>query len=106
MQRVIGTLTQPYLRGIRHKKSPEAMPSPTWRTLLVFDEQAFGDLGFQSRHYPVVRAAFIQLGDGRLPGEDLDAFVDWQLDDDDLPGKYLIVRALLQSDAAEITTFS
>lgn len=94
------------MRGSRRKKSPEAMPSLTWRTLLVIDEQAFGDLGFQSHHYPAVRAAFIRLGDSRLPGEDLDAFVDWQRDDDDLPGVYLIVRALLQSEAAEITSSS
>lgn len=106
LQRIIGTLAQRYLGGSRRKKNPEAAPSLTWRTLLLIDEQAFGDLGFQSRHDPTVRAAFIRLGDSRLPGEDLDAFVDWQRDDDDLPGVYLIMRGLLEADAAETATSS
>lgn len=104
LQRIIGTLAQRYLVGSRRKRSPEATPSLTWRTLLVIDEQAFGDLGFQSRHDPAVRAAFIRLVDSRLPSDDLDALVNWQRDDDDLPAAYLIVRALLQADTADATT--
>jgi Protein of unknown function (DUF2471) len=64
----------------------------TWRTLRAVDEQAFGDLGFQSRHDAPVRASLIRVGEHRLAGIDSDMQVNWCRDDDSLPAVYLIAR--------------
>jgi hypothetical protein len=73
----------------------------SWRALLDVEEMAFSNSGFLSRHDPAVIDAFIRLRDSRLLGTDVDEPVDWRRDDDDLPAVYLIVRAMLEAEAAE-----
>ncbi|MFC7633524.1 DUF2471 family protein [Paraburkholderia humisilvae] len=64
----------------------------TWRTLRAIDEQAFSDLGFQSRHDGPVRATFVRVGEHRLAGIDCHTQVNWCRLDDGLPAVYLIAR--------------
>ncbi|WP_425312894.1 hypothetical protein [Paraburkholderia aspalathi] len=39
-----------------------------------------------------------------MSGIDLDEPVDWRREDDDLPAVYLLVRALVQTDATNVAT--
>ncbi|MGF6301474.1 hypothetical protein OKW43_003375 [Paraburkholderia sp. WC7.3g] len=39
-----------------------------------------------------------------MSGMDLDEPVDWRRDDDSLPTVYLLVRALMQTDAPDVAT--
>ncbi|CAB3774194.1 DUF2471 family protein [Paraburkholderia humisilvae] len=64
----------------------------TWRMLRAIDEQAFGDLGFQSRHDGPVRAVFVRVEEYRLTAIDYDTQVNWSCDDTGLPAVYLIAR--------------
>ncbi|MEK6294052.1 MAG: DUF2471 family protein [Paraburkholderia tropica] len=99
LQRLVNMLAQ------RTIFRPRAMPgypapAPTWRVLLVIEEQAFADPGFQARHPDALRHGFARLADSRFAGSDFDAEVDWQRDDDPLPAVYAIMRGLLQQRSA------
>jgi hypothetical protein len=72
LQRIIGTLVQRYLP--RRSSSPSTL---TWRWLIELEEQAFSDLGFQSRHDKAIIGAFLRLRDSRLFGANIDETVDW-----------------------------
>jgi hypothetical protein len=93
LQRIIDTLAQRYLP---RRSSPSTL---TWRWLIELEEQAFSDLGFQSRHDKAIIGAFLRLRDSRLFGANIDETVDWRRDDDDLPAVYLILRAILDAEA-------
>jgi Protein of unknown function (DUF2471) len=93
LQRIIGTLVQRYLP---RRSQPSTL---TWRWLIELEEQAFSDLGFQSRHDNAIIGAFLRLRDSRLFGANIDEMVDWRRDDDDLPAVYLILRAFLDAEA-------
>jgi Protein of unknown function (DUF2471) len=93
LQRIIGTLVQRYLP---RRSQPSTL---TWRWLIELEEQAFSDLGFQSRHDNAIIGAFLRLRDSRLFGANIDEMVDWRRDDDDLPAVYLILRAILDAEA-------
>jgi Protein of unknown function (DUF2471) len=80
----------------RRSQQPSTL---TWRWLIELEEQAFSDLGFQSRHDKAVIGAFLRLRDSRLFGANVDETVDWRRDDDDLPAVYLILRAFLDAEA-------
>lgn len=73
----------------------------SWKALLDVEELAFSNPGFLNRNDPVVVDAFIRLRDSRMVPADVDEPVDWRRDDDDLPAVYLIVRAMLEAEAAE-----
>lgn len=73
----------------------------SWRALLDVEELAFSNAGFLGRNEPAVVDAFIRLRDSRMVAADVDEPVDWRRDDDDLPAVYLIVRAMLEAEAAE-----
>ncbi|WP_233875105.1 DUF2471 family protein [Paraburkholderia adhaesiva] len=70
-----------------------------WKELLEIEDQTFGDLGFQGRHPPELLASFYRLRDSRLLPADLDAPVDWDRDDDEMPAVVLVVRGLVQAEA-------
>jgi Protein of unknown function (DUF2471) len=72
LQRIIGTLVQRYLP--RRSQQPSTL---TWRWLIELEEQAFSDLGFQSRHDKAIIGAFLRLRDSRLFGANIDETVDW-----------------------------
>lgn len=77
------------------------MRTLSWQALLDVEELAFSNAGFLNRNDPTVIDAFIRLRDSRLLSADVDEPVDWRRDDDDLPAVYLIVRAMLEAEAAE-----
>jgi len=93
LQRIIGTLAQ---RHLPRRSPPSAL---TWRWLIELEEQAFSDLGFQSRHDTGIIDSFLRLRNSRLSGPNIDDAVDWRRDDDDLPAVYLIVRAMMEAKA-------
>jgi hypothetical protein len=99
LQQIIVTVARRHLNSGRRAYS-SAANLPTWGTLQTIDEQAFDNPGFMARNDESVRAMFIRFGDSRLAGTDLDAPVDWRYDDDNLPAVYLLVRALIEGDAA------
>ncbi|REE20163.1 uncharacterized protein DUF2471 [Paraburkholderia sp. BL27I4N3] len=100
LQQIIATVAGRHLDTGRRRYSNSAR-LPTWRTLLVIDEQVFENRGFVTRHNEIVRSTFVRFEDSRLSGMDLDEPVDWRRDDDNLPAVYLLVRALVQDDAAD-----
>ncbi|WP_343676929.1 DUF2471 family protein [Paraburkholderia heleia] len=70
-----------------------------WWELLEIEDQTFGDLGFQGRHAPEILASFYRLRDSRLLPADLNAPVDWDRDEDEMPAVVLIVRSLVRMEA-------
>ncbi|PRX90055.1 DUF2471 domain-containing protein [Paraburkholderia sp. BL25I1N1] len=100
LQQIIATVAGRHLDTGRRRYSNSAR-LPTWRTLLVIDEQVFENRGFVARHNEIVRSTFVRFEDSRLCGMDLDEPVDWRRDDDNLPAVYLLVRALVQADGAD-----
>lgn len=103
LQQIMATTAGRHLDSGRRRYASGAQ-SPTWRTLQTIDELVFENRGFVSRHNEAVRAMFLRFGDSRLSGAELDEPVDWRLDDDDLPTVYLIVRAMVQAEAADAAT--
>jgi hypothetical protein len=99
LQQVIVTVAKRHVGGGRRAYA-SGSNAPTWRTLQMIDEQVFENPGFCARHKEAVRELFARFGDSRLSGVDLDEPVDWRRDDDNLPAVYLIVRELVQSEAA------
>lgn len=100
LQRVVGGPAQRAL-GLRRRTHPAAVRTLSWRALLDVEELAFSNAGFLGRNEPAVVDAFIRLRDRRMVAADVDEPVDWRRDDDDLPAVYLIVRAMLEAEAAE-----
>jgi hypothetical protein len=94
LQRIIDILGQRYLP----LRSPPS--TLTWRWLIELEEQAFSDLGFQSRHDKAIIGEFLRLRDSRLFGANIDETVDWRRDDNDLPAVYVILRAMLDVEGA------
>ncbi len=103
LQQIIATVAGRYLDSGRRRYS-SGVRSPTWRTLLTIDEQVFENRGFRAKHNETIRSTFVRFGDSRLSGMDLDEPVDWRRDDDNLPAVYLLVRELVQADAADVAT--
>jgi hypothetical protein len=103
LQQIIATVAGRHLDTGRRRHSNSAQ-LPTWRTLLTIDEQVFENRGFLARHNETVRSTFVRFEDSRLSGMDLDEPVDWRRDDDNLPAVYLLVRALVQADTADVAT--
>jgi Protein of unknown function (DUF2471) len=95
LQRIVGTLVH-YYTG-QHRRARPAMRVMSWRALLEIEEQAFSDLGFQSRHDQAIIDGFLRLSDSRLPGPNIDEAVDWRRDDEHLPAVYILVRALVET---------
>ncbi|MBR8313215.1 DUF2471 domain-containing protein [Burkholderia dolosa] len=100
LQRVVAGPAQRAL-GLRRRHHPAAERTMSWKALLDVEELAFSNPGFLNRNDPVVVDAFIRLRDSRMVPADVDEPVDWRRDDDDLPAVYLIVRAMLEAEAAE-----
>ena len=98
LQRIVGTLAHRYL-AMHRRTRPAVQPPVSWRALLEIEEQAFSDLGFQSRHDKAIVDGFLRLRDSRLPGPNIDDTVDWRRDDEQLPAVYVIVRALMDAEA-------
>jgi Protein of unknown function (DUF2471) len=94
----VGALANRYWQIHRRARSggPRSM---SWSALIEIEEQAFFDLGFQSRHDPAIVDAFLRLKDSRLAGPNLDEPADWRRDDEQLPAVYVIVRALMEAKA-------
>ncbi|HEF4769332.1 DUF2471 family protein [Burkholderia multivorans] len=100
LQRAVAGPAQRAL-GLRRRSHPAAERTMSWRALLDVEALAFSNAGFVSRNDPAIVDAFIRLCDSRLVPADIDEPVDWRRDDDDLPAVYLIVRAMLEAEAAE-----
>jgi hypothetical protein len=98
LQRIIDTLAHRCLVSHRRAQSAENCVL-SWRALLEIEEQAFSDLGFQSRHDKAIVDGLLRLRDSRLPGANVDEAVDWRRDDEQLPAVYVIVRALVEGQA-------
>jgi hypothetical protein len=99
LERIVGVLVQRWL-GARRRTHPAMKSVLSWRALLEIEEQAFSDLGFQSRHDKTIIDGFLRLSDSRLHGANIDEAVDWRRDDERLPAVYLIMRAMLEAEAA------
>jgi len=100
LQRIVAGLGQRAL-GLRRRTHPAAKKELSWQALLDIEELAFSNGGFLGRNEPAVIDAFIRLRDSRLLGVDVEACVDWRRDDDGLPAVYLILRAMLEAEAAQ-----
>jgi Protein of unknown function (DUF2471) len=98
LQRIVGTLAHRCLVSHRRARSA-ANCALSWRALLEIEEQAFSDLGFQSRHDKAIVDGLLRLRDSRLPGPNIDEAVDWRRDDEQLPAVYVIVRALVEAQS-------
>ncbi|UKV71326.1 DUF2471 domain-containing protein (plasmid) [Burkholderia vietnamiensis] len=89
-RRVVMSITARYFNsGLTH--------FVTWPALLEIEEEAFSDLGFQSRNEAAVVAALPRIGPITLPGVDLNALIDWGLSAEPLPVAYRCVRDHLRS---------
>ncbi|WP_321896687.1 DUF2471 family protein [Burkholderia cepacia] len=69
----------------------------TWPALLEIEEEAFSDLGFQSRNEAAVVATLPRIGPTTLPGVDLNGLIDWHLPAGPLPIAYQCVRDHLRT---------
>jgi hypothetical protein len=98
LQRIVGTIAHHYLLPRAH---PTVNFTLSWRALLELEEQAFSDLGFQSRHDQAIVAGLLRLSESRLPGSNIDDAVDWRRDDESLPAVYRIVRAIIEEKSHE-----
>ncbi|KVV25446.1 hypothetical protein WK79_10940 [Burkholderia ubonensis] len=91
LRRIVRDVADRYLKPLPTVHARCAM---SWRALGEIEEQAFSDLGFQSRHDPSVIDAFMRLKGGQIAGPNIDEPVDWQLSGPYLPAVYSTVRAI------------
>ncbi|MGU7775700.1 DUF2471 family protein [Burkholderia sp. MR1-5-21] len=90
--RITASLANRYFNaGLAHALS--------WAVLLEIEEQAFSDLGFQSRNEPAVIGGLPRISAATLPGVDLYGPIDWRIEGPSLPTVYLCVRALSNAQA-------
>ncbi|WP_244135484.1 DUF2471 family protein [Burkholderia vietnamiensis] len=87
----------PVLLAPLRRPSPAPLRRPATPALLEIEEEAFSDLGFQSRNEAAVVAALPRIGPTTLPGVDLNALIDWDLSAEPLPVAYRCVRDHLRS---------
>jgi len=74
----------------------------TWTALLEIEEEAFSDLGFQSRNDGAVVAALPRIGPTTLPGVDLTGLIDWHLFTGPLPIVYQCIRDHLRKPSPTV----
>jgi hypothetical protein len=99
LQRIVGTIAHRYLLPRTH---PTVNFTLSWRALMELEEQAFSDLGFQSRHDQVIVDGLLRLSESGLPGSNIDDAVDWRRDDESLPAVYRIVRTIIEAEVGEV----
>ncbi|AWV05507.1 hypothetical protein DM992_40110 (plasmid) [Burkholderia sp. JP2-270] len=70
LRRIVMSITERYFNS-------GVAVAVTWPALLEIDEEAFWDLGFQSRNEAAVLAALPRIGPTTLPGIDFNGLIDW-----------------------------